>query len=87
MFNFAPQWRDPACAGDFGLALRRSVSVKLADAGCRDAGIKGLSPDRSPDRVEAGTGRGRGIEGIQGLRKKGGRFKAGGGRGPLISQV
>jgi len=65
MFNFAPQWRDPACAGDFGLALRRSVSVKLADAGCRDAGIKGLSPDRSPDRVEAGTGRG-------GLRRKGG---------------
>jgi hypothetical protein len=40
----------------------------LREGALEGLGMKGLSPDRSPDRVEAGTGRGRGI---RGLRKKG----------------
>jgi hypothetical protein len=40
--------------------------------------MKGLSPDRSPDRVEAGTGRGRGIRGL--------RKKVEGGRWPSVAQ-
>ena len=30
-FEIWSRSRDPACAGDFGLALRRSVSVNLAE--------------------------------------------------------
>ena len=48
MFNFAPQWRDPACAGDFGLALRRSVSVNLAE-------LWRASPSVTPNPLRGGA--------------------------------
>ena len=44
-----------------------SDAPNLADSGgaLEGLGMKGLSADRSPDRVEAGTGRRRGIKGLR----------------------
>ena len=63
MFNFAPQWRDPACAGDFGLALRRSVSVNLAElwrapSKGGEGNFEGVKPRRGPRPIRGRSGRG-----------------------------
>ena len=62
--------RDPACAGKFGPT---TLLTRFAEELRRVLGIK--------PRQEPRTGRGRYGARTRGLRKKGGRFKAGGGRG------
>ena len=49
--KFAPQLRDPACAGDFGLALRHSVSVNLAE-------LWRASPSVTPNPLRGGAMKG-----------------------------
>ena len=43
-----------------------TLLTRYAEELRRVQGIKGLSPDKSPDRVGAGTGRRRGMEGVKG---------------------